>query len=305
MAKLKMDPFTRQVAKGMQDFGFRRIKKKGNDQKWRYVGTKAPKEINYTLQNKAKEKSRAGILRGLRDTLRAHGVKEHDILWVDKFTLGLIAIEDGDEKDDLERKLLEAITSITALEAAKLAFELGLRAGREGGSYESTAIAVRQAEFDDKLKRHELVTKIQRHCHRRFIGIMEQKLEEVIEISFDPSNVFLPNPPTFSKQLVDIFGLLPWDFAFNDDDEQISVFGEFKGSVGKFLRKHGLTDRFIVYSDTIDTSGVYTLNTPAIFDYFDMPALHNITTDVAHALLTEIEKTQANVELNIKGKYRV
>lgn len=306
MSKLKMDPFTRQVGKGMLDFGFQMIgPKKGNDQKWRYKGPKAKRTINYTLQNFAKEKSRAAIIKGVRNALRDGGVKEEDTLWLDRIALGLIAIKHNDEKDDLEKKLFDAITSLTALEAAKLAFELGRRAGQEASGYESSAIAARQIEFDDRLKRSDIINKINRYCHRRFIGIMEQKLEEVTEIRFDLSHVYLPNPPSFSKQLTDIFELVPSAFAFNDDEEQITVFGEFKGSIGKLLKKHGLTDRFNAHSDTIYNSGIYTLKTPQIFDYFDMPALYNISTEAAELLLETIERTQANVELNIKGKYQV
>ena len=301
MARDKMDPFTRQVAKGMQDFGFRKIKKKkGNDHKWRYTGPKSSTTINYTLQNIAKERSRAGIIDGLRKKLIFHGVKEQDRLWLDQIALGLIAIRQGDDKDALEAKLLDGINSIPTLEVAKLAFELVRIAGAENAGYESTAIAKRQVEFDDKLKRDTLVRQIEKCCHRRFIGIMDRKLEEVKQIHFDLSHVYLPSPPSFSKHLVQVFELVPKDFAYNDDDECFSVFGEFKGGIAKVLKKHGLTDRFSVQSDTIEGSGLYTIKSSSIFDYFSMPALYEITTSAADELLEELSKTQVNAELHMK-----
>jgi len=307
LTEFKMDPFTRKVAKGMQDFGFKfkTRQPKGNHRRLEYKGPKAKRTLKYSLQSKAKEGSRGGIIQGLRKELISGGVNEQDTLWLDKIALGLIAIKKGDEKDDLEKKLFDAINSIHALEAAKLAFELGRASAQEDKNYESSAIAARQIEFDDRLRRNDIINKIRRYCHRRFIGIMEQKLEEVREIRFDLSHVYLPNPPSFSKQLTDIFELVPSAFAFNDDEEQITVFGEFKGTISKLLKKHGLTDRFNAHSDTIYNSGIYTLKTPQIFDHFDIPALYNIPTEAAELLLETIERTQANVELNIKGKYQV
>lgn len=302
MAREKMDPFTRQVAKGMYDFGFRRTnkKKKGNDQKWRYIGPKSPRTINYTLQNIAKEKSRPGIISGLRKTLISHGVKEQDTLWLDKIALGLIAINKGDDRDALEAKLLDGINSIPTLEVAKIAFELGRLAGAEGKDYKSSAISTRQVEFDERLKRNELITQIEKFCFRRFKGIINKKLEEVTQIDFDLSHVYMPAPPVFSKHLIQVFELIPTTFAYNDDDECITVFGEFKGGIAKVLKKHGLTDRFSVESDTIEGSGLYTLTSPKIFEHFNMPALYKITTSAAEELFEELSNTQVNVELHMK-----
>lgn len=301
MAKFKMDPFTRQVADGLQDFGCHfRNKTKGNHRKLRYKGPKAKRTLNFTLQSKAKEYSREDILKGVRKELIAGGVKEDDMLWLDKITLGLIAVKKGDDKDALEAKLLAAINSIPTLEVAKLAFELGRIAGAENEGYESTTIASKQAEFDEKLKRDKLIRQIEKYCHRRFVGIMDSKLEEVTQINFDLSHVYLPNPPVFSKHLIQVFEIVPKDFAYNDDDECLSVFGEFKGGIAKVLKKYGLTDRFNVQSDTIEAYGIYTLKSSSIFDHFSMPALFNISTSAAEELLEEITKTQTNVELDMR-----
>lgn len=302
MADFKMDPFTRTVAKGMQDFGFKFKKKKskGNHRRLEYKGQKAKRTLKYSLQSKAKEASRGGIIQGLRKELISGGVAEKDRLWLDRIALGLIAIEKNDDKDDLERKLFDAIDSVSALEAAKLAFALGRIAGQDGTTDDSSAITKRQIDFDEKFKKQQLSNKIEKYCFRRFIGIMNEKLEEVTCIDFDLSHTYQTNTPTFSKTLTNIYGLNPILFSYNDDEDYITVHGEFTGKIAQILKKHGLANRFSALTDTLDSGLFFHMQSTKMFDYFSMPATYYMTIEAGEEILNEIEKTQANVEMRIK-----
>lgn len=298
MAELKLDPFTRKVAKGMKDFGFKPKKGNGsNHRDWVYDGPKAKSSFNYTLQNKAKEKSRAGVLKGLRKKMLRNGVAEHDVEWIDRIALGLIALESGDDRSTIEEKLSEAITSKNMLEVAKLAFELGRLAGESDERYECRAIADKVVEFDAADKKRKTIRKIIDFCHRRFQFMLKHHIESDGGIEVTIPNYSYADPIEYDDALVSFYELEPKRFIFNEEEDNIRAHGDFNGSIEAVFKKHGLTPRFTVVSDTLGGM-IYSIKEPEMFFYFDIPDLHWSSQSIADELLEAIEKRQVEIELH-------
>jgi len=295
---MEYDKWTRKYVGVLKEWGFEPLEKKATShRKWRYSGSSTERPVTVIVPSKIKNSSRAATIANVKRQLSRAGADRSSINRFDRIALGLIQVEASDTIDVLEEKLEAAISHSDHLIVAKIAFELGKRAGAENAR--STAIEKRQQAIDAETELGRLVRAIEDILLCRLQAMFNREIERNGPIELGRRVRSSRASVEIAQDLVDEFG---FSIASNYVDRagEIEMSGQLVGSLTPHFEPWVKIPYFNAAVDDEDREGwLYCRDGDEILRV-QVSALFHLTNDALEVILQSLEEEQTMMRLSGK-----